>query len=162
MSFIPNRQLSLRAINARWNHKYLQKTFLVAKWSLHLDLQFGLLFKNYVHVELLAMSLKWSAQAFGLDHIEVYGIHYTIRSPPKIRFCSFYVTSFECSLRQRANRKAYSEYCILLCDHSLRPRSHRSIHYTVFAIRFGLRHRRHSSDVAWKEQNLVCVGDRIV
>ena len=33
----------------------------------------------------------------------------------------------------------------------------RSILYMVFAIR-----RRHSSDVAWKERNLVCGGDRIL
>ena len=36
------------------------------------------------------------------------------------------------------------------CKMSIWPRSHRSIRYTVFAIRFALRHRRHSSDVAWK------------
>ena len=41
----------------------------------------------------------------------------------------------------------------LSLDSTLRPGSHRSIRYTVFAIRyirFTLRHRRHSSDVAWK------------
>ncbi len=36
------------------------------------------------------------------------------------------------------------------------------IRYSLCAIRFALRHRRHSSDVAWKERNLVCGGDRIV
>ncbi len=40
--------------------------------------------------------------------------------------------------------------CISMCLVFFRPRSCRSIRYTVYAIRFALRHRRHSSDVAWK------------
>ncbi len=41
-----------------------------------------------------------------------------------------------------------------------------SILYTAFAIcytiRFALSHRRHSSDAAWKQRNLVCGGEQNV
>ncbi len=45
---------------------------------------------------------------------------------------------------------------------SFRLRSHRSIRYSLYAMRFALRHRRHSSNVAIKRSNLVCGGEQIV
>ena len=61
----------------------------------------------------------------------------------------------------------YCDWCRCFngSDHlSLRPWSHRSIRYTVFAIaiRFALRYRRHSSDVTRKRRNLVCGGEQII
>ncbi len=64
-------------------------------------------------------------------------------------------------------------YAFMLCDFDNTPYSmergvfHRLwSHFTVegirYTINFALRHRRHSSDIAWKERNLVCGGEQIV
>ncbi len=37
-----------------------------------------------------------------------------------------------------------------------------AIRYSLYAIRYALRHRWHSSDSAWKERNLVCGGEQSV
>ncbi len=61
------------------------------------------------------LSIAW----LGCDHIEVYGIRYTICSPPQMTFKWCNEEGTESCLWRRANRIAYSEYRILLCDHSL-------------------------------------------
>ena len=59
-------------------------------------------------------------RSLGCDHIKVYGIRHTIRSPPQTRFRSFHTTSLESCLWRRAKRIAYTVYSILLCDQGLR------------------------------------------
>ncbi len=45
---------------------------------------------------------------------------------------------------------------------SIRPRSHRSIRYMVFAIRFALRHRQDSATSTLHQFNVTCGGEQIV
>ncbi len=65
---------------------------------------------------------------------------------------------------QKCLRAVHSAFlCLVLKSHPItRLQSHRSIRYSLYAIRLALRHRWYSSDVVWKERNLVCGGDLIV
>ncbi len=45
---------------------------------------------------------------------------------------------------------------------SLRPRSHRSIRYTVFAIRFALHHRKDSATSTLHHLNVACGREQII